>query len=102
MQLHAAAVFLSDLVFLERKRPLRTREMILSCDLNISGRSGNSGNIDLSSAGGLRLQGAIGLWTFQVHFPQHGGVEQWDLLLLVQMVLAGDVALLVDGHTATH
>ena len=100
MQLHAATVLLSDLVFLERKRPLRTREMILSRDLNISNRSGNTGNIDMSSAGGLRLQGAIGLWTFQVHLPQHGGVEQWDLLLLIEMGLAGDVALLVDGNAA--
>ena len=102
MQLHAATVLLSDLVFLERKRSLRSREIILSSEVSISNRSGNSGNIDLSSAGGLRLQGAIGLWTFQVHFSEHRGVEQWNLLLLVQMTLAGDVALLVDGHTAAH
>ena len=79
---------------------MRSREMVLGCDLDIRDGSGNSGNIDLFTARGLRLQGAVGLGTFQVHFPQHGGVEQRDLLLLIQMVPAGDVALLVDGHTA--
>ena len=42
------------------------------------------------------------LGAFQVHFPQHGRVEEWDLLLLVEMTFARDVALLVDGHTAAH
>ena len=79
---------------------MRTWEIILN--LNITNRSGNSGNIDLASAGQLRLHGVLVLGAFQVHFPQHGRVEERDLLLLVEMTFARDVALLVDGHTAAH